>query len=300
MYKKTNNTQKRRKTNNYKKRTTNKKYNKPNKNKYDKIVRNYDVVNTEYITVSTIKFKSNIFKRRFKITTKDRNIILNKLGLKILDKSDKLGLKVLDNSEMIRFSKYYNPNEQKILCGIFNELFDNIEEYVNNITSKIVYGHIYQTIFGHQTIRLPNKYYEPNKFIIELPFNFSVSKFEKRINVSLNLHECLKIICSCLKLTNIFKDSYNISSQYDKIYDSMIDKLNVSPSINGFIYEDNKFSYGFFINNKDDKREIMKQSKIILSSTINTGYVLPSEINKFIASISKSLTRVKRVSFDKK
>lgn len=299
MYNKTNNIQKRRKTNNYKKRTTNKKYNKSNKNKDDKIVRNYDVVNTKYITVSTIKFKSNIFKHKFKITTKDRNIILNKLGLKILDKSDKLGLKVLDNSEMIRFSKYYNPNEQEILCRIFNELFDNIEEYVNKITSKILYDHN-QTIFGHQTIRLPNKYYEPNKFIIELPFNFSVSKFEKKINVSLNLHECLKMICSCLKLTNIFKDSYNISSQYDKIYDSMIDKLNVSPSINGFIYEDNKFSYGFFINNKDDKREIMKQSKIILSSTINTGYVLPSEINKFIASISKSLTRVKRVSFDKK
>lgn len=288
MYKKTNNTQKRRKTNNYKKRTTNKKYNKPNKNKDDKIVRNYDVVNTEYITVSMIKFKSNIFKRKFKITTKDRNIILNKLGLKVLDKS-----------EMIRFSKYYNPNEQELLCGIFNELFDNIEEYVNNITSKIVYGHIYQTIYGNHIINLPNKF-QPNRYIVQLPFNFSVSKFEKRINVSLNLHECLKIICSCLKLTNVFKDSYNISSQYDKIYDSMIDKLNVSPSINGFIYEDNKFSYGFFINNKDDKREIMKRSKIILSSTINTGYVLPSEIIKFIASVSKSLTRVKRVSFDKK
>lgn len=288
MYKKTNNTQKRRKTNNYKKRTTNKKYNKPNKNKDNKIVRNYDVVNTEYITVSIIKFKSNIFKRKFKITTKDRNIILNKLGLKVLDKS-----------EIIRFSKYYNPNEQEMLYGIFNELFDNIEEYVNNITSKIVYGHIYQTIYGHHIINLPNKF-QPNRYIVELPFNFSVSKFEKRINVSLNLHECLKIICSCLKLTNVFKDSYNISSQYDKIYDSMIDKLNVSPSINGFIYEDNKFSYGFFINNKDDKREIMKHSKIILSSTINTGYVLPSEIIKFIASVSKSLTRVKRVSFDKK
>lgn len=298
MYKKTNNTQKRRKTNNYKKRTTNKKYNKPNKNKNDKIVRNYDVVDTEDITVSIIKFKSNIFKHKFKITTKDRNIILNKLGLKILDKSDKLGLKGLDNSEMIRFSKYYNPNEQEILCGIFNELFDNIEEYVNEITSKILYSHN-QTICGYHVINLPNKF-QPNRYIVQLPFNFSVSKFEKRINVSLNLHECLKMICSCLKLTNIFKDSYNISSQYDKIYDSMIDKLNVSPSINGFIYEDNKFSYGFFINNKDDKREIMKQSKIILSSTINTGYVLPSEINKFIASISKSLTRVKRVSFDKK
>lgn len=287
MYKKTNNTQKRRKTNNYKKRTTNKKYNKPNKNKDDKIVRNYDVVNTEYITVSMIKFKSNIFKRKFKITTKDRNIILNKLGLKVLDKS-----------EMIRFSKYYNPNEQELLCGIFNELFDNIEEYVNNITSKILYNHN-QTICGYHIINLPNKF-QPNRYIVQLPFNFSVSKFEKRINVSLNLHECLKIICSCLKLTNVFKDSYNISSQYDKIYDSMIDKLNVSPSINGFIYEDNKFSYGFFINNKDDKREIMKRSKIILSSTINTGYVLPSEIIKFIASVSKSLTRVKRVSFDKK
>lgn len=287
MYKKTNNTQKRRKTNNYKKRTTNKKYNKPNKNKDDKIVRNYDVVNTEYITVSMIKFKSNIFKRKFKITTKDRNIILNKLGLKVLDKS-----------EMIRFSKYYNPNEQELLCGIFNELFDNIEEYVNNITSKILYNHN-QTIYGYHIINLPNKF-QPNRYIVQLPFNFSVSKFEKRINVSLNLHECLKIICSCLKLTNVFKDSYNISSQYDKIYDSMIDKLNVSPSINGFIYEDNKFSYGFFINNKDDKREIMKRSKIILSSTINTGYVLPSEIIKFIASVSKSLTRVKRVSFDKK
>lgn len=298
MYKKTNNTQKRRKTNNYKKRTTNKKYNKPNKNKDDKIVRNYDVVNTKYITVSTIKFKSNIFKHKFKITTNDRNIILNKLGLKILDKSDKLGLKVLDNSEMIRFSKYYNPNEQEILCGIFNELFDNIEEYVNKITSKILYNHN-QTICGYHVINLPNKF-QPSRYIVQLPFNFSVSKFEKRINVSLNLHECLKIICSCLKLTNVFKDSYNISSQYDKIYDSMIDKLNVSPSINGFIYEDNKFSYGFFINNKDDKREIMKRSKIILSSTINTGYVLPSEIIKFIASVSKSLTRVKRVSFDKK
>ena len=287
MYNKMNNTPKRRKSNNYKKRTTNKKYNKPNKNKDDKIVRNYNVVNTEYITVSTIKFKSNIFKHKFKITTKDRNIILNKLGLKILDKS-----------EMIRFSKYYNPNEQELLCGIFNELFDNIEEYVNNITSKILYNHN-QTICGYHVINLPNKF-QPSRYIVQLPFNFSVSKFEKRINVSLNLHECLKMICSCLKLTNIFKDSYNISSQYDKIYDSMIDKLNVSPSINGFIYEDNKFSYGFFINNKDDKREIMKQSKIILSSAINTGYVLPSEINKFIASISKSLTRVKRVSFDKK
>lgn len=287
MYNKMNNTPKRRKSNNYKKRTTNKKYNKPNKNKDDKIVRNYNVVNTEYITVSTIKFKSNIFKHKFKITTKDRNIILNKLGLKILDKS-----------EMIRFSKYYNPNEQELLCGIFNELFDNIEEYVNKITSKILYNHN-QTICGYHVINLPNKF-QPSRYIVQLPFNFSVSKFEKRINVSLNLHECLKMICSCLKLTNIFKDSYNISSQYDKIYDSMIDKLNVSPSINGFIYEDNKFSYGFFINNKDDKREIMKQSKIILSSAINTGYVLPSEINKFIASISKSLTRVKRVSFDKK
>lgn len=287
MYNKMNNTPKRRKSNNYKKRTTNKKYNKPNKNKDDKIVRNYNVVNTEYITVSTIKFKSNIFKHKFKITTKDRNIILNKLGLKILDKS-----------EMIRFSKYYNPNEQELLCGIFNELFDNIEEYVNKITSKILYNHN-QTICGYHVINLPNKF-QPSRYIVQLPFNFSVSKFEKRINVSLNLHECLKMICSCLKLTNIFKDSYNISSQYDKIYDSIIDKLNVSPSINGFIYEDNKFSYGFFINNKDDKREIMKQSKIILSSAINTGYVLPSEINKFIASISKSLTRVKRVSFDKK
>ena len=48
MYKKTNNTQKRRKTNNYKKRTTNKKYDTPIKDNdnNDKIVRNYEVVNT--------------------------------------------------------------------------------------------------------------------------------------------------------------------------------------------------------------------------------------------------------------
>ena len=257
MYKKTNNTQKRRKTNNYKKRTTNKKYDTPIKDNNNdvKIVRNYKIINTKNITVSSIDFKLNLFNRKFKISKKDRNIILNKLGLKILDKS-----------EATRFSKYYNPNEQEMLCGVFNEIFDNIEMCVNLITNRFLYNSK-KSIFGYQIIRLPNKHDEPNKFIMELPFDFNVSKFEKRMNVSLNLHECLKMICSCLKLTNIFKDSYNISSQYDKIYDSMIDKLNVSPSINGFIYEDNKFSYGFFINNKDDKREIMKQSKIILSST---------------------------------
>ena len=288
MYKKTNNTLKRRKSNNYKKRTTNKKRDTPIKYNYnnDKIVRNYEVVNTGNTIVSLIRFESNIFKHKFKITTKDRNIILNKLGLKILDKS-----------ETTRFSKYYNTNEQEMLCGIFNEVFDNIEEYVNKITSKILFHN--QTIYGYHNIKLPNKYH-PNYYILQIPFNFSVSKIEKRIHVSLNLRECLKLICSCLKLNNLFKDCHNISSQYDKIDNSNIDKIKISPSINGFIYENNNFSYGFFINNKDDKREIMKRSKIILSSTINTGYVLPSEINNFVVSISNALTRVKQVSFDKK
>ena len=100
MYKKTNNTQKRRKTNNYKKRTTNKKYDTPIKDNNDvKIVRNYEIINTKNITVSSIDFKLNLFNRKFKISTKDRNVILNKLGLKILDKS-----------EATRFSKYYNPS----------------------------------------------------------------------------------------------------------------------------------------------------------------------------------------------
>ena len=69
MYKKTNNTLKRRKSNNYKKRTTNKKYDKVIKdnNNNDKIVRNYEVVNTEYITVSLIEFESNIFKQNLDI-----------------------------------------------------------------------------------------------------------------------------------------------------------------------------------------------------------------------------------------
>ena len=151
MYKKTNNTQKRRKTNNYKKRTTNKKRDTPIKYN-DKTVRNYEVVNTGNTIVSLIKFESNIFKHKFKITTKDRNIILNKLGLKILDKS-----------ETTRFSKYYNTNEQEMLCGIFNEVFDNIEEYVNRITSKILYHN--QTIPYYYLLHLSYEAFE-NKMII--------------------------------------------------------------------------------------------------------------------------------------
>ena len=77
MYKKTHNTLKRRKSNNYKKRTTNKKHDTPIKYNYnnDKIVRNYEVVNTGNTIVSLIRFESNIFKHKFKIPTKDRNII---------------------------------------------------------------------------------------------------------------------------------------------------------------------------------------------------------------------------------
>ena len=289
MYKKTNNTQKRRKTNNYKKRTTtNKKYDTPIKDNNDvKIVRNYEIINTKNITVSSIDFKLNLFNRKFKISTKDRNVILNKLGLKILDKS-----------EATRFSKYYNPSEQEMLCGIFNEIFDNIEMCVNLITKKFLYNSK-KSIFGYQIIRLPNKHDEPNKFIMQLPFDFNVSKFEKRINVSLDLHECLKIICICLKLNNVVNDS-TIIHQCKKIDNSNIDKLKISPSINGFIYEDNKFSYGFFINNKDDKREIERQLKRFLYSLSNDGYVLPSITNIVIKSISNALIRVKQVSFDKK
>ena len=76
--------------------------------------------------------------------------------------------------------------------------------------------------------------------------------------------------------------------------------MKISPSINGFIYEDNKFSYGFFINNKDDKREIERQLKRFLYSLSNDGYVLPSITNIVIKSISNALIRVKQVSFDKK
>lgn len=287
MYNKTNNTQKRRKTNNYKKRTSNKKCDVPIKDNNDKIVRNYEVVNTKNITVSSIDLKLNLFNRKFKISTKDRNIILNKLGLKILDKS-----------ETTRFSKYYKPNEQEMLCGIFNEIFDNIEMCVNLITNKFLYNSK-ESIFGYHIIRLPNKHDEPKKFIIQLPFDFNISKFAKRIVVSLNLHECLKTICICLKLNNIINDS-TIIHQCQKIDNSNIDKLKISPSINGFIYEDNKFSYGFFINNKEDKREIERQLKRFLYSLSKDGYVLPSITNIVIKSISNALTRVKQVSFDKK
>lgn len=290
-------------SNNYKKKTSsssNKNYQKNNnKNNYktksnnnkpkQEVKRNYKFVNTKLIHLDNIEFKPTLFNKKFKISKKYRNTILNKLGL--------LSFKYNDND---RFTKYYSTSEQTELCSLFNELFDNIETYLNlplyrdrKNNGKVISN-------KECIIHVAYKFKNDKRDIDPIYLYFKINIYtlcKKYINIGFNLNECIKVIGTYLKLNEINDTIISLNS---KIYDKNdMSKFNI-PTINGFIYENGDKSYGYFINNKFDKRHINKNMIDILKYFLDNKILSQNLVNKLSQALSYSLIRVKEVKFDKK
>lgn len=287
-------------SNNYKKKTSsssNKNYRKNNnKNNYkmkqnnkpkQEVKRNYKLVNTKLIRLDNIEFKPTLFNKKFKISKKYRNTILNKLGL--------LPFKYND---IDRFTKYYSDSERMELCDLFNKLFDNIEESLN----LMIYCHnkhkdgivSNKECVINVTHKFNNDIYDIDP--IHLYFKINIYTLGKKyVNIGFNLNECLKFIGTYLKLKEI-NDA--IVSLNLKVHNGTV-KINI-PTINGFIYENGDKSYGYFINNKFDKRQINKNMIDILKYFLDNKILNQTLVTKLSQTLSYSLCRVKEVKFDKK
>lgn len=290
-------------SNNYKKKTSsssNKNYRKNNnKNNYktksnnnkpkQEVKRNYKLVNTKLIHLDNIEFKPTLFNKKFKISKKYRNTILNKLGL--------LPFKYND---IDRFTKYYSTSEQTELCGLFNELFDNIEMYLNLPLYRDRKNNGRVISNKECIIHVAYKFKNDKRDIDPIYLYFKINIYtlcKKYINIGFNLNECIKVIGTYLKLNEINDTIISLNS---KICDENdMTKVNI-PTINGFIYENGDKSYGYFINNKLDKRLINKNMIDILKYFLDNDILSQNLVTKLSQSLSSSLVRVKEVKFNKK
>lgn len=273
------------KKNNYKSKQKNNNNNKPKQ----EVKRNYKLANTKLIRLDNIEFKPKLFNRKFKISKKYRNTILNKLGLLPIKSGD------LD-----RFKKYYNIYERIELRYLFNKLFDNIEEYLN-LLLHCHRKHNDNVVSNKECIinvehKFNNAIYDMN--LIHLYFKINIYTLgQKYINIGFNLNECLKTIGTYLKLREINDSIVLLNPKADN--ENEITKINI-PTINGFIYENGDKSYGYFINNKFDKRQINKTMIDILKYFLDNKILSQNLVTKLSQTLSYSLGRVKEVKFDKK
>lgn len=289
-------------SNNYKKKTSsssNKNYRKNNnKNNYkmkqnnkpkQEVKRNYKLVNTKLIRLDNIEFKPKLFNRKFKISKTYRNDILNKLGL--------LPIKYND---FVRFTKYYNAYERMELRDLFNKLFDNIEEYLN-LTLYCDRKNNGKVVSNKECIINVSHKFKNDKYNIDsvyLYFKINIYTLcKKYINIGFNLNECLKFIGTYLKLKEI--NNAIVSLNPEEYNENKPIKINI-PTINGFIYENSDKSYGYFINNKFDKRQINKTMIDILKYFLDNKILSQTLVTKLSQALSYSLIRVKEVKFDKK